>query len=119
MLEKRLDRLRDILAQKVKAAKARSGVKPETADKSATPDNKAAKNEASKDTKLTTQQKKDKAAKAREEYQKENGGDTSLSSEVAQLQRQIADIRAKIQAAVQDAREKSAPSNSKTASNGR
>lgn len=120
ILEKRLDRLRDILAQKVEAAKARSGVKNEPADKADAPAEKAAKNEANKkDSPLTAKQKQVKAEKAREEYKKENRENPPLSDEVAQLQRQIVDIRAKIQAAVKDAREKSAQSNPKTASNGR
>lgn len=120
MLEKRLDRLRDILAQKVKVAKARSGIKNDPVDKDESPAEKAAKNEANKkESALTVKQKRDKAAKAREEYKKEHGGDTSLSSEIAQLQRQIVDIRAKIQTAIQDAREKSAQSKTQTASKGR
>lgn len=115
-LEKRLTRLRDILAQKVKAAKARSGVK-DTHPKN--PVNTAAKNEVNKkNTPLTVKQKRDKTVAAKKQYQKDHGGGTSTSTEIDILKRQIADIRAKIQAAIKDA-QKSYTSTHQTASKGR
>lgn len=118
-LENRLDRLKDILASKVKAAKARSGVvdKPTSTDTKETPEDKANKNQdTKKDTPLTTKQKNDKAKKAHEQYVKDH---PSLPQELQALQRQIVDIRAKIKAAVQDAQRKAAMSNSQTAVKGR
>lgn len=118
-LEKRLDRLRDVLRELVDAAKKRSGVDTDKEAPDNDPKETASRNESKKkDTPLTSKQKKEKADKAREEYQKNNGGPT-LSKEVEQLQRQVQDIRAKIQKAVEDARTKSSTSKPQTASKGR
>jgi hypothetical protein len=115
-LEARLDRLRDILAQKVEDAKGRSGIESKTT--AAKSKDAATKTESTKDDKpLTESQKKEKAEKARETYEKENG--PNLSQEVAQLQRQIQDIRAQIQEAIEDARNRSSQSKLQTASKGR
>ena len=114
-LEKRLDRLREVLAEKVKAAKLRSGIK-ETPKK----DPKEAADTNSKNKKgkpLTAKQKADKRKASKEQYEKEKG--TTLSQDVQQLQDQIKDIRAKIESAIKDARQKSARSQSQTASKGR
>lgn len=118
-LEKRLDRLRDILAQKVKAAKRRSGVEDKSPKKSS--QEKAAKSERGKNDKpLTAAEKHKKAAKARADYKKEHGGDKgdSVSNEIAQLKKQIADIKARIAAAIQDA-QKQHQSTHQTAPKGR
>lgn len=116
-LEKRLDRLRDILTELVAKAKHRSGVKDNT-HKDDTPQEKASRNEHNKkSTPLTEKQKREKAAKARADYQKQKG--LTDSEEVQQLQRQIADIRAKIQKALDEARRLSSQSHPKTASKGR
>jgi len=115
-LENRLERLRDVLAQLVEAAKKRSGVETKPTKKNS-PDKKSSQKESKKDSKLSVSEKKEKAEKAREEYQKEHG--MSTSQEVQQLQGQIADIRAQIQAAIQDARQKSSQRKPQTASKGR
>lgn len=122
-LEKRLDRLRDILAQKVKAAKARSGVKTPVKK---TPHQKAATKERGKNDKpLTAAEKHKKAAEARAAYKKHGGGDgkgggqdTTVQQDIAQLRKQIADIRARIDAAIKDAQAKHKPTH-QTASRGR
>jgi hypothetical protein len=102
-LEKRLDRLREVLRELVDAAKKRSGVE----DKSDSPAEKAEKNKsAKKDSPLTQKEKREKAKKAAEEYEKEHS--SGLSNDVAELKRQVQDIRAKIESALQDAREKAA-----------
>lgn len=109
-LEKRLDRLREVLEQKVAAAKTRSGVKkPKKEDaKDTAPETKADTADRNKDQKdrtpLTAKQKTDKARKAKEEYEKEHP--TSLSDDVAILREQVKDIQAKIQKTVADARER-------------
>lgn len=115
-LQKRLERLRDVLAELVEAAKKRSGVETKPED---TPKDKASRNEAAKKEKpLTAKQKAEKAEKAREDYEKESGG-SSLSKDVAQLQSQIADIQKQIQAAMAKARENSSSPKPKTAAKGR
>lgn len=118
-LEKRLDRLRDILAKKVKAAKARSGVK---APEHKTSQQKAATKERGKNDKpLTASQKHEKAAKARADYKKEHGDsgkDTNVQQDIASLRKQIADIRARIDAAIKDA-QANHKSTHQTASRGR
>lgn len=107
-LQKRLDTLRNILEEKVAAAKKRSGGDPNKKkdEKGKAPETKADKADRNKDEKdrkpLTAKQKTDKARKAKEEYEKENP--TSLSEDVEILQEQIKDIRAKIEKAVADAR---------------
>lgn len=111
-LERRLNRLRDILAQKVKEAKARSGVQ---APVKHTPKGNAAKNSPSnKNSKpLTAHQQHVKNAKARADYKPQ-----SESQEIKQLRKQIADIRAKIDAAIKDA-QANHKSTHQTASKGR
>lgn len=117
-LVKRLGRLREVLDKLVEAAKARSGVEV-TSDPSDSPADKAERNEvAKKNTPLTEAQKREKAEKAREEYKKENGG-PSLSTEVQQLQKQVVEIRKKIDAAMAEARRKSSGPQNQTAPVGR
>ena len=114
----RLGRLQDVLDKLVEAAKARSGIEVKS-DPSDSPADKASRNEsAKKNTPLTESQKREKAAKAREEYKKENGG-PSLSTEVQRLQRQVADVRKKIETAMAEAKRKSSGPQNQTASEGR
>lgn len=119
-LEKRLNRLKSVLAEKVAAAKGRSGVTlPPDPRQTSTEQakEKSAQNEASKaDTPLTAQQKREKAAQAKEAYQKAH---PSPQQELVQLQRQIVDIRAQIKAAVEVARTQADQSTHQTASKGR
>lgn len=115
-LERRLDRLKEVLAEKVKAAKKRSGI--EVKSKAPSKAKKDSTKKSTPDKALTTSQKKEKAAKAREDYKKEHGGGTSTSQEIQQLRKQIADIRAKIKKAVEDA-QKSHSTTHPTAPKGR
>lgn len=126
-LNKRLDRLKKVLEELVNAAKARSGVKDKS-DSDTDPKETAAKNESKKKgTPLTAKQKREKADKARKEYEKTKG--SGPSQDIAVLQAQVQDIRAKIETAIKQAREKSAAgaqevatsaqSKPKTASKGR
>lgn len=105
-LEKRLDHLRDVLRELVEAAKGRSGVKKNEKDKA--PETSADKADRNKDQKNkkpeTAAQKKERAKKAKEAYEKENP--TSLSQDVDVLKEQVADIQAKIQKAITDARDR-------------
>lgn len=112
-LEKRLDRLKEVLRELVEAAKKRSGV-DESKD---TPQDKATRNEQRKKEKPLTATEKRKKAKADKERREKENKPTS-EKDLADLQAQIQDIRKKIQAALEDARKKAAKP-SKTASKGR
>jgi chaperonin cofactor prefoldin len=107
-LEKRLDHLREVLAKKVKEAKALQGKsKPKKVEKDMAPEtqvDKADRNTAEKAAKpLSGKQKADKAKKAKETYEKEHP--TTLSNDVEILQHQVKDIQSRIKKAVEDARE--------------
>jgi hypothetical protein len=93
-LRQRLDRLKEVLAQLVDAAKARSGVEPEEEK----PDKDKEKTE---DRKLTRKEKKEAAERAKESREK-NAKD-SPSKEVEQLREQIDDVRIKIKVAMERA----------------
>lgn len=105
-LEKRLDRLKEVLREAVAAAKARSGGDPNKSSSESekdkapeTPKDKADRNkEQKKDKPESPAQKKERAKKAKEAYEKENPG--SLSQDVEILQAQVRDIREKIQKAL-------------------
>lgn len=106
-LERRLEKLKNSLALLVDAAKVRSGVESKP-DPKETANDKADRNESSKKEKpLTAKQKKDKAAAAKEAYEKETGGGSSLSGDVAALQEQIKSVRAQLEAAIAAARRSS------------
>lgn len=105
-LEKRLDRLREVLAQRVKEAKGRSGVakKPKKDEKGSAPEtqvDKADRNSSEKGKPLTSKQKSEKAKKAKEAYEKEHPN--TLSEDVDILKEQIKDIQAKIKKTIADA----------------
>jgi hypothetical protein len=93
-LRQRLDRLKEVLAELVDAAKARSGAEPDK--------DKPAKEEKSKDRKLTPKEKKEAAERAKESREK-NPEKTSPSKEVEELRAQIDDIRVKIKVAMERA----------------
>lgn len=105
-LEKRLDRLRDVLAQLVDAAKKRSGV--ETKER----ENKNSPESSTPDKPLTKAEKREKAKAAREAYEPE----PTVNQEVKQLQEQIRSVLDQIKAAAADAqRQRSSQSKTKTA----
>lgn len=112
-LEKRLDRLKDVLAKLVDAAKRRSGVdvKEKTSKASKAKDDKPTKEKPK-----TAAEKREAAKKAREDYKKEH---QSPSKELQDLRTQIADIQKQIKAALEEARKKAAKTQSQTASKGR
>lgn len=102
-LEARLDRLRDVLAQLVEAAKKRSGVDTKSAENKTSPETKD-----TPDKKLTRAEKREKAEAAREAYEP----DPTVSQEVKQLQDQVQDVLSQIKAAAADAqRQRSSQSN--------
>lgn len=111
-LEKRLDRLREVLEKLVEDAKKRnkknSGNPNRKDEKDKAPEtsvDKADRNKAEKDSKpLTAKQKSDKARKAKEAYEKENP--TSLSDDVDILREQVKDIQGKIRTALEQAKER-------------
>lgn len=106
-LEARLDRLREVLQERVEAAKGRSGVKKKQDDRDKAPEtkkDKADRNADEKSKKLSPKQKAEKAKKAKEDYEKENP--SSLSEDIEILNEQIKDIHAKIAAATARAQER-------------
>jgi len=113
-LKKRLARLKDVLADLVKAAKARSGVETKT-DKAKS---QAQKNQDAKaKTPLTAKQKREAAKKAKERYEETK---KAPDKDIEELQAQIKDIKAKIKKALEDAKKQSArKSKSQTATKGR
>lgn len=122
-LKDRLEKLNDLLAELVKAAKKRSGIETKAApvkkDPEDTSSDKASRNEsAKKDTPLTTSQKREKAEKAREEYAKENPG-PSLSKEVQQLRAKVEAVKAQIEKARAEAAKNPPKQANQTARSGR
>lgn len=119
ILEKRLDRLRDVLKAKVEAAKKRSGVKtPEEKHPRESAQTKGGGSKKGEGKPLTAAQKRKKRIAAKKQYEKEKK--LSLSQEVEHLHRQIKDIRAKIEKAVADAQKNEKHhSNPQTAPKGR
>lgn len=119
-LEKRLERLEQVLKELVEAAKKRSGVDKEPKKDRApeTKKDKADRNKAEKkDKPETAAEKKERAKKAKEAYEKEHPN--SLSKDVEILQEQVKDIQAKIKKALEDARDrkdKAGKNNSKSGS---
>lgn len=107
-LTKRLERLREVLAEAVEAAKKRSGGDPNKKAKDKAPEtqaDKADRNAAEKKAKPeTAAEKKERAKKAKEEYERENP--TSLSQDIDVLTEQIKDVRSQIQDALARARER-------------
>ena len=111
-LEKRLDRLTEILREKVKAAKAlnapaqpkKSVGKAASAKTSSSSSRKSSSSESRDRKPETATQKRERAKKAKEAYEKENPG--SLSQDIEILQEQIKDIRSKIEKASEDARKR-------------
>jgi outer membrane murein-binding lipoprotein Lpp len=107
-LEKKVEQLREILRQKVAAAKSRSGVKaPEKKDSTTKKDPQETADKNTKDKKskpLTEKQKADKRKASKEQYDKENH--TSLAKQVESLQSTVKDLRDKIKAAQKTARER-------------
>lgn len=107
-LQRRLEKLREALAELVEAAKKRSGGDPNKSSPSKdkapeTQVDRADRNAAEKDRKPeTAAQKRERAKAAKEAYEKENPN--TLSKDVEILREQIADIRKKIQDALADAK---------------
>lgn len=120
ILEARLDRLKEVLRQKVEVAKRRSGADtPTTPTKTTSSKGGGSNDTASKTEKLSATEKAEKAKKAREDYKKDHPSQPSLD----ELRSQIRQIRKDIQDAIDDARRKHAgsvgASNSTTANTGR
>lgn len=106
-LKVRLDRLRDILQELVKAAKARSGVDVEES-KSPAQKQKDAKGKSPQ----TAAQKRDYAKRAKEKYDKEH---QSTSKQAEELNKQIQAVEEKIRQARADLKEAIARGKKQTA----
>lgn len=122
----KLERLKEVLAQLVKQAKARSGI--ETEDSSSKSKTSSTKSTKTSNEKLTTSEKKE-AAKRSAEYRKKNPEKTGprkeqaqVQAEIKEIQKQIADLREKLKARRKRSSEKSSNNQSQsteTAWNGR
>lgn len=102
-LEKKLERLKEVLRELVDAAKARSGVEPKRDKEASTPEPTSSK----KDSKLTAAQKRKKAAEARKDYEPEKQSaptTKSLEADIAKVREQIASARAKLRASIDRSR---------------
>lgn len=102
-LEKKLERLKEVLRELVEAAKARSGVEPTRDKEASTPEPTSSK----KDSKLTAAQKRKKAADARKDYEPEKQSaptTKSLEADIAKVREQIASARAKLRASIERSR---------------
>jgi hypothetical protein len=116
-LEKRLDRLRDVLKKLVEEAKKRSDKnapkKPKQDEKGKAPETRADKADRNADEKsrkpLTAAAKAKKAKAAKEAYEKENP--SSLSEDIEILREQVKDIQEKVQKALADAAERKKKAN--------
>ncbi len=128
-LQARLDKLKDILAELTKQAKARSGIETKSTSKE-----KAENKKANEDRKpATAAEKKEAAKRAKEAADKKKDGDPSLSDQAKELDAKIAKVResiAKMKEQIADAKKKAsakekagaksgAKQKTKTASNGR
>lgn len=111
-LEKRLERLKDVLAELVKKAKARSGVED---SKSSSPKDRAKQNADEKARKpLTAKQKREAAERSKKNYEENK---KTPNQEIKELQAKIKAIRAQIKAAIAASKKQS--SKSQTAPKGR
>lgn len=121
----RLDRLRNLLAERVEAAKKRSGIEDQTPNSGS--DSKSKKSSSSKsggsDSKPATAQEKREAAKrAKESYEKNKKlkgpkkEDPTIQQQIEKVEEQIRDIQKKLREAAATARKNSeAKSKKKTA----
>lgn len=104
-LEKRLDRLREVLRQKVKDAKQLNSsaqpTKKTSSTESSSKSTTSSRSEKRDRKPETATQKRERAKKAKEAYEKEHPN--TLSQDIEILQEQIKDIRAKIQKAAEGA----------------
>lgn len=107
-LKARLEKLRDLLAKLVEDAKKRSGV---DSPKKSTTKKSASGSGGGKDSKtspLTAKQKREASARAKKSYEKnKDKNKQSPSNEIEELQKKIADIRAKIKDAIERAHKQS------------
>lgn len=116
-LERRLDRLQEVLRSLVDAAKKRSGVEDKTKKDKTSTAKESSKKEKTEDKKLTAAQKREKAKADKERYEKEH---QSVSSEISELQDKIKSVQDDIREALAEARKKRpVKSSTPTASKGR
>lgn len=125
-LKAKIDKLEAVLAELVKAAKARSGVETKepkaSATKTSTTKETSSKSEKKSDDKpATVSEKKEAAKRAREHYEKTKPKGKSPAQEVQALENKVQDLRQRITKVTEDARRKreSQSKNDQTASKGR
>lgn len=108
-LKARLEKLRNILARLVEQAKKRSGVDTPAKGAKKAAGGKGGGDKKGKGPPLTAKQKREAAARAKKSYErnKDKNKDKSSSNEIEELQKKIADIRAKIKDAIEKAHQKS------------
>lgn len=112
-IQKRLDALKEVLAQLVEQAKKRSGVEPEKSKAA----KKTADSKGSKEKPKTAQEKREAAKDAKERRAKE--GATSPDAKIAAIQKEMAQVRdqiAKLREQMRRPAKKAAPPTSKPGS---
>lgn len=106
----RLEEILDSLTERVKAAQARSGIESQV--KKSTDTKKSADSTPEKASKKTSSEKKADAKAAAERYEKNKNPETSknaqaVQDEIERVQKEIADARAELTAALQKLRDSS------------
>lgn len=105
-LQQRLDHLREVLSELVKAAKSRGGSSSKTSESKAESNNskdtssKSGSKKSGKSDPKTAAEKNEAAKKAREHYEKTKPKGMSAEQEIVALEKKIADIRSRIEAAI-------------------
>jgi uncharacterized protein YceH (UPF0502 family) len=122
-LKQRLTELRTKLEDKLAEAKARSGVETKK-DNTPSTSSKASSKTGGGSSKPTTAKEKREASERWEKHKKENPDkstpkEPSVQAEIEQIRQQIEDIRAKLKAAVEKARQSSTQAKTETAAEGR
>lgn len=121
-LRRRLESLKRVLAELVKKAKARSGVETKSSSSSSKSSSSKSGGGSKSDRKPLTAKQKEEARKRSKDWRDKHKQTKSPTNEIASLKKQIKEIEAKIQAALEKDRQRqhaSSMSNQKTASKGR
>lgn len=102
-LQGRLDRLRDLLAQRVAAAQKRSGIEP-ASEKRKTSTSKDTGGSKKGEPRTAEEKRKDRERSAEYRKQHKNDQPTPVQKQIEQAQAEIRDIRKKLKDAVESAR---------------
>lgn len=109
-LEGRLDRLKNLLAERVAAAKRRSGIEVKESPSKKAEKSSSDKKGGSSDRKSTAKEKRDAAERARKSYEKNKKAnpsknhDPSVAKQIEQVEKEIREVRQKLKEATARAR---------------